>query len=108
MQIHLNFIAKEIDKHAVVVMDRAGWHISKNLKIPKNITIMHLPAYAPELNPNENCWQFIKSRELKNRVFEDVDAIFEAAAKAWNKFIAIEGQIKQTCSRQWANVRQFI
>ena len=108
MQIHLNFIAKEIDKHAVVVMDQAGWHISKNLKIPKNITIMHLPAYAPELNPNENCWQYIKSRELKNRAFENIDDIFEAASKAWNKFISVEGQIRQTCSRQWAKIRQFI
>ena len=108
MQVHLDLIAKEIDKHAVVVMDKAGWHISKKLKIPKKISIMHLPSHAPELNPSENCWQLIKSRELKNRVFEDIDAIFRAATRAWNNFVSVKGQIKQTCSRQWANIRQFV
>ena len=34
-------------------MDGASWHKSKDLKIPKNIEFMILPAYSLELNPIE-------------------------------------------------------
>ena len=34
-------------------MDGANCHKSKDLKIPKNIEFMILPAYSPELNPIE-------------------------------------------------------
>jgi transposase len=36
-----------------IIMDGAGWHKSKSLEIPKNITIFFLPPYSPELNPVE-------------------------------------------------------
>jgi hypothetical protein len=35
MQIHLDFLSKEIEGHAVVIMDRAGWHCSNDLQVPK-------------------------------------------------------------------------
>jgi len=37
--------------HAVLVLDRAGWHLSDALQIPSNMTLVHLPSHAPELNP---------------------------------------------------------
>jgi hypothetical protein len=39
--------------HAVVLMDRAGWHIAKDLTIPANLTPLFLPPYSPELNAIE-------------------------------------------------------
>ena len=54
--------------HAVLLLDQAGWHVSPKLKVPANITLMPLPAKAPELNPVENIWQtvcsFLKRRWL--------------------------------------------
>jgi len=51
--------------------DQAGWHQSKKLVVPANITLMPLPAKAPELNPVENIWQtvcsFLKRRWLVPR-----------------------------------------
>jgi transposase len=38
---------------AVLVLDRAGWHRSRRLRVPENITLVPLPAYSPELNPVE-------------------------------------------------------
>ena len=32
-----------------LVMDQAGWHKSKTLKVPKNITIIYLPPYSLDL-----------------------------------------------------------
>ena len=56
MNEHLAEIAKTVvpGAHAVIVLDGAGWHGSKALCTPDNITLLPLPPYAPELNPIEN------------------------------------------------------
>ena len=63
MQLHLNEISKQVDAkaHAVGLMDRAGWHSTGKLKIPKNLTIILLPPKSPELNPVENIWQYLRA-----------------------------------------------
>jgi transposase len=50
--------------HAIVLLDRAGWHQSRRLVVPANITLVPLPAKAPELNPVENLWQFLRDNWL--------------------------------------------
>jgi transposase len=68
MALHLAEIAQAVapGAHAVVLLDQAGWHQSKRLLIPNNITLLPLPAKAPELNPVENVWQTVCSL-LKRR-----------------------------------------
>ncbi|CAO3449100.1 Mobile element protein [Azospirillum largimobile] len=41
------------DEYAVMVLDGAGWHASKSLVIPTNLTLAPLPPYSPECNPVE-------------------------------------------------------
>jgi hypothetical protein len=41
-------------------MDRAEWHTTARFKVPNNITIVLLPSRAPELNPVENMWQYLR------------------------------------------------
>jgi transposase len=41
------------DIHAVLVLDRAGWHVAGALAVPANVTLLPLPPYSPELNPIE-------------------------------------------------------
>ena len=60
------------------VLDGAGWHISKSLIVPDNITLMPLPPYSPELNPVENLWQYLRQNHLANRVFDSYDDIVDA------------------------------
>ena len=55
--------------HAAVLLDQAGWHLSKRLKVPDNLTLVPLPSKAPELNPMENAWQFMRENWLSNRIF---------------------------------------
>ena len=104
MQIHLDLISKEIKTHAVIVMDKAGWHRSKQLEIPSNITILFLPPYSPELNPNENFWQQLKSKELSNRVYNTVEDIMDASCIAWNNFTKVKGNVRNLCYRKWADI----
>jgi hypothetical protein len=46
--------------HAILVLDQAGWHGAKDLKVPSNISLLPLPPRAPELNSQENIWQFMR------------------------------------------------
>jgi DDE superfamily endonuclease len=59
MQLHLDEISRNVAEgaHAVLLLDRAGWHITGKLDVPENITPIFLPSRAPELNPVENVWR---------------------------------------------------
>ncbi len=105
MQMHLMEISRQIARkaHAVLLMDRAGWHTTDKLKVPKNITIILLPSRSPELNPVENIWQYIRGNWLSNRVFETYDAIIDAGCEAWNKLIAQPETITSIGMRDWAH-----
>jgi len=104
MLIHLKHISASIPKgkHAAIIMDRASWHTTKNIKKFLNITIIHLPAASPELNPTEQIWQHLRRRELSNRCFKDYMEILDVCAIAWNNFIHEKGAIKNLCTRKWA------
>ena len=73
MNLHLAEIATQIapGAHAALLVDQAGWHLSGGLIVPPNITLIALPAKCPELNPQENIWQFMRHENwLSNRVFK--------------------------------------
>ncbi len=84
MQHHLEAVSRRIPegRHAVMVMDKAPWH--RSLKVPQNITIIHLPSYSPELNPHENVWEFLKNNYLSNTIFDSLDHVVQACCNAWN------------------------
>ncbi len=89
MNAHLLEISAAVDKgsHAVLVVDQAGWHLTPKLRLPENISILPLPPRAPELNPVENVWQFMRDNWLSNRVFENNDQIVALCCEAWNKLV---------------------
>ena len=80
------------------------WVIERSPERLRNITLMTLPPYSPELNPVENIWQFLRQNRLANRVFENYDAIVDACCDAWNALIALPEQIVSITTRDWAQV----
>ncbi len=108
MNQHLKEISHTVARraHAAVFMDRAPWHTSKELKVPKNLTVILLPARSPELNPVENIWQYLRQNWLSNRVFEDYDAIIDAGCDAWNRLMAEPTAIQAIATRDWATTGQ--
>jgi DDE superfamily endonuclease len=87
---------------AVLVLDGAGWHTSPRLRVPDNIVLLPLPPYAPELNPVENVWEFIRANFLSHRVWETYDDIVEACRNAWNKLMQMPDRIASITQRTWA------
>jgi len=108
MQIHLIEISRAVAKraHAVILMDRAGWHTTGKLKVPKNITIILLPSRSSELNPVENIWQYMRQNWLSNRVFPTYDAILDAGCQAWNRLIDDPERITSIGMRKWTHNSQ--
>jgi len=105
MQQHLREISRAVAPGAcaVLLMDRAGWHTTGELKMPRNIIPIFLPSPAPELNPVENIWQFMRDNWLSNRIFENYEAIVDACCNAWNRLIDKPWKIMSIGLRKWAH-----
>jgi hypothetical protein len=84
--------------HAVVLMDRAGWHIAKALTPPGNLTPLFLPPYSPELNAIERVWLYVRERFLSHRLWPTHDDILDACCAAWNALLDEAGRIRSLCS----------
>lgn len=107
MQLHLNEISKQIeeDYHAIILLDRAGWHTTEQIQLPKNLTLVPLPPYSPELNSMEQLWQQLRKIKLSNICYKNYDSIVKSCAEAWNCFVEEDGAVRKLCSRKWAEIQ---
>ncbi len=104
MTLHLAEISRAVKQraHGVLLLDQAGWHSAKDLEVPDNITLMPLPPRAPELNPVENIWQFMRDNWLSNRVFTSYEDILDHCCFAWNQLTQMPWKIMSIGLRDWA------
>ncbi|MCC6229946.1 MAG: IS630 family transposase [Phycisphaerales bacterium] len=103
MSAFLKLLSAEVGPHdhVVLVLDRAGWHVSTRLEIPANLTLLHLPPYSPELNPVERLWLYLKSHFLSNRVFTDYDHLLQAGTDAYRALEPQRDRLKSICATAW-------
>jgi hypothetical protein len=59
----------------IMVVDGASSHVAKDLAVPKNMRLLRLPPYAPELNPQEHVWDELREKEFPNRVYADMVSV---------------------------------
>jgi hypothetical protein len=106
LSAHLSIalIISLVSRAGIVLLDQAGWHSTKMLKIPSNISLMPLPPRSPELNGQENIWQFMRQNWLSNRVFKCFDDIVDHCCYAWNTLINQPWKIMSVARREWATV----
>jgi transposase len=106
MNRHLAEIGRAVTPgaHGVLVLDGAGGHTSPALAVPDNLTLVCLPAYAPELNPAENIWDYLRKNKLAIRVYGTYDAILDACCRAWNDLLAMPARLVSITTRDWATV----
>lgn len=86
------------DEHAVMIWDGAGFHTSKKLVVPTNITLVKLPPYSPELNPIENLWHYLKSHFWSNHAYDSYEDLEQAAIKAWQTAALSPELMKTVCA----------
>ncbi len=82
----------------MTVWDGAGFHTSRSLVVPPNITLVKLPPYSPELNPIENLWHYLKSHYWSNHAYADYHQLEQAAMAAWRQAVLNTELVKTVCA----------
>jgi transposase len=55
-------------KLLLVVLDRAGWHVSGRVEVPEGVGLIFLPPCSPELQPVERVWSLVDAVVANGRV----------------------------------------
>ncbi len=79
-------------------------YVANDLIVPDNITLVSLPRHAPELNPLENIWEYLRGNKLAITVFDRYDDILYKACGAWIFFATDPDCIASLTTRSWATV----
>jgi len=86
-QIFLNELSKnKPEEFKVIILDNGAFHKAKVLKIPKNIALLFLPPYSPELNPAELVWLYMK-RKMTNKIYQTMEDLKADLDKIVKKYI---------------------
>ncbi len=100
----LRHLLRHLGGRLIVVWDNLGAHkghqLREWLRGGKRVHLEFLPPYAPELNPNEYGWAYLKTGELANYCPEDVDdlhaTVLVAAQNASTQQRLLRGFVRGT------------
>ena len=82
MNLFLEQVAQDFKEFFVIMLiDQAGWHVAKRLKIPENIRLLPQPSHSPELNPVEHIWEDLREKAMPNKAFKSLDQVEEALCR---------------------------
>ena len=86
MSLFLNQVSKDFaDYFIIMLVDRAGWHVSSRLKIPENIKLIPIPSHSPELNPSEHIWDELREKHFPNLALKTLDDVEEKLCEGLNQ-----------------------
>ena len=58
--------------------------------------------YAPELNPVEQVWAYLRANFLSHRVWNSYKDIVDACCNAWNTLMNMPQRLASITRRTWA------
>ena len=89
------------DEFIIMVLDGASSHKSKDRTVPKNVSLVLLPPYSPELNPAEQIWNALRRDYFANRVFDSLAAATEQAQRGLPAMAAHKEALRQLSNWPW-------
>lgn len=89
------------DEFNVMIVDGASSHKGKELEIPKNMALVFLPSYSPELNPAEQIWNILRRDYFANRVFDSLDAAIGQAERGLTTMAKNKEAIRNLTNWHW-------
>lgn len=101
----LRTLLDHIKGHLTVIWDGAPIHRSQVVKdflregAAKRLHLEQLPGYAPDLNPDEGIWNYLKRVELGNVCCVDLAALTEQVRRAAHR-LRQKPEIIRACSQQ--------
>jgi len=85
----------------IMILDGASSHRAKALALPRNIRLVRLPGYAPELNPQEHIWDELREKEFPNRVFDDMAGVFRQLEEGLPRLAADNKRLRSIAGWPW-------
>lgn len=96
MNCFLSHLTKQYKQYRIVlILDKAGWHVSRKIHLPENLLLLHLPAYSPELNPVELLWREIRRKYFHNKIFNSLDEVEDTLSDALFAYHRNSDSVKQ-------------
>ena len=101
----LKQLLAEIRGYLLVIWDGAPIHRCRAVKeylaqgASRRLRLEQLPGYAPELNPDEGVWRYLKRVELKNVVCADLGQLRREFRAAVERLLTKPG-ILRSCIRE--------
>ena len=100
MNMFLAELSKEYSKDQILlVCDGASWHKAKGLKVPENISLLHIPPYTPEMNPIEQIWKQLRSMGFRNEIFKTLEHVIDRLCDTICKLS--NDTVRSITTRQW-------
>ena len=88
------------DKQVLVVLDNAGWHKSRALRVPESVGFVFLPAYSPELQPAERLWG-LSDEGVTNRCLVDLQALEDALCRQCERLMRDTARVQRQTLFDW-------
>ena len=87
-------LLRHVNGEIVVVMDNARIHKTKALRAfveqQPRLTVEYLPPYAPELNPIERVWAYVKGSALGNFCPKNIGELEGRLNSAWQRVRSVQ------------------
>lgn len=85
----VDHLLRRVGRPIILILDRYSVHRSAAKRLlarhPRRLEIEWLPAYAPELNPDEQVWNRTKYTDLANFVPDDAEHLGRSVAASLRK-----------------------
>lgn len=102
MQAFIDEVASRYsDQNIIMIVDGASWHKSRALRLPDNLKTHLLPAYSPELNPQEHIWDELREKHFHNKAFENMQALTDALVMGLQDLEAGPQRVKSIAGWDW-------
>ena len=101
----LRVLLRKIPGKVLVIWDGSPIHRGQAIKdflkrgAAKRLHLERLPGYAPDLNPDEGIWSYLKRVELGNTCCHDLDELQIALIRARER-LRHKREVIRACSRQ--------
>jgi transposase len=101
----LRVLLRKLSGKLLIIWDGAPIHKGQPIKdflkrgAAKRLHLERLPGYAPDLNPDEGIWNYLKRVELKNRCCRDLTELYREVRRATER-LRHRREIIRSCSAQ--------
>ena len=92
---------RQPDQYIVMVMDQERWHVAQELQVPKNMRLVLLPPYSPEINPADHIWDALRENCIGNTVFASLGAADKALSKGLRSFESDHQRMQNLAGFNW-------